>query len=79
MVYVYILQSTKVHEQYYIGITENLKRRFAEHNSKNHKYSQRLQPWIIKNYFAFKDSEKAQLFEIYLKTSSGRAFSKKHF
>jgi len=79
MTYVYILQSINFPDKHYVGITEDLKHRLKEHNSANHKYSQRFEPWTIKNYFAFKDTEKAYLFEKYLKTSSGRSFCKKHF
>lgn len=33
--------------------------------------------WKIKNYFAFDNKSKAEKFENYLKTQSGRAFCKK--
>jgi len=79
MRYVYILESVNFPETYYIGVTSDLKRRFKEHNSKNSQYSQRFQPWELKSYFAFKNSEKANSFEKYLKTSSGRSFCKNHF
>jgi len=79
MKYVYILQSVNFPNTYYVGITSDLKKRLEKHNSTNHKYSQRFRPWLIKNYFAFKDTEKAVLFERYLKTSSGRSFCKRHF
>jgi predicted GIY-YIG superfamily endonuclease len=60
-------------------VTDDLKRRFKEHNSSNHKYSKKFQPWTINCYFAFSDNNKANKFEKYLKTASGRAFCKKHY
>ncbi|MDR1684256.1 MAG: GIY-YIG nuclease family protein [Elusimicrobiota bacterium] len=79
MRYVYILESINFPNTFYIGATSDLKRRLAEHNSKEQKYTGRYQPWFIKCYFAFKNHTKANAFEKYLKTSSGRSFTKKHF
>jgi len=79
MKYVYILESIKFPGNYYVGLTSDLKKRFAQHNSENHAHSQKFQPWAIKNYFAFCNAERAKAFERYLKTSSGRSFTKKHF
>ena len=75
MKYVYILQSTKISEKFYIGLTSNLKQRFAEHNQDKSSHSSKYTPWKIKTYIAFDDDQKAFEFERYLKTSSGRAFS----
>jgi hypothetical protein len=36
-------------------------------------------PWALQTYFGFSDSAKADKFEQYLKSGSGRAFAKKHF
>lgn len=79
MRYVYILHSINFPDKYYIGITSDLRRRLSEHNTENHKYTQKFQPWEIKCYFAFKSCEKAVKFEKYLKTASGRSFCKRHF
>ena len=77
MKYVYIIQSTINPEKFYIGLTNDLKRRFAEHNQKKSVHSNKYAPWKIKTYIAFSDEQKAFEFERYLKTSSGRAFAKK--
>jgi putative endonuclease len=79
MKYVYILQSINFSEQYYIGCTNNLKRRISEHNSGNSIHTNKFKPWKIKNYFAFEDIEKADNFEKFLKSGNGRVFCKKHF
>jgi hypothetical protein len=42
-------------------------------------HTAKFRPWIVKNYFAFRDREKAYAFEKYLKSGSGRAFARRHF
>jgi putative endonuclease len=75
--YVYILKSEKAPSKFYIGRTEDLNSRLNEHNLGNVTYTSNLTPWKIKTYIAFTDEEKAVEFEKYLKSPSGRAFSKK--
>ena len=78
MYYIYILISQKDHEKYYVGITADLKRRLFEHNDLNYvSYSKRYAPWEMRTYIAFEDKRKAELFEVYLKSHSGKAFLKK--
>ena len=77
MYYVYNLQSKKDPDRYYVGITIDLKRRLNEHNSGQSTYTNKFRPWKIVSYIAFVDRHKAKNFELYLKTSSGRAFAKK--
>ena len=77
MKYVYILQSIKDPSKFYVGLTNNLKRRFLEHNNNTSVHSNKFAPWKIKTYVAFSDDEQASAFEKYLKTASGRAFSMK--
>lgn len=77
MKYVYILQSITSPERFYVGLTNDLKRRLAEHNQGKSIHSNKYIPWKIKTYIAFSDEQKAFEFERYLKTSSGRVFSKK--
>jgi predicted GIY-YIG superfamily endonuclease len=75
MIYVYILQSIKYPERFYTGSTNDLKRRFAEHNQEKSTHSSCYAPWRLKTYIAFSDEEQAFKFERYLKTASGRAFA----
>jgi predicted GIY-YIG superfamily endonuclease len=77
--YTYILQSEKDSESFYVGFTEDVKQRLAHHNTGAVPATKPYCPWRLKNYFAFDSEEKARAFERYLKSHSGRAFSKKHF
>lgn len=77
--YVYILQSLNYPEHYYVGYTTNLKNRLTDHNSGGTTSTSKYKPLKIKNAISFLEKEKALEFEKYLKSHSGRAFSKKHF
>ena len=76
MFYVYILQSEKDKSRY-IGVSTDLKRRIAEHNSGSAKYSNSKRPYKLIWYCAFLERIKAYDFEKYLKSSSGHAFKNK--
>lgn len=75
--FVYILSSLKDKKRTYVGITKNIKRRIEEHNEGKSRYTRSYKPWKIVNLVCFKNRFKAYKFEKYLKTSSGRAFTKK--
>ena len=77
MYYTYILKEVSKHH-FYIGITNNLKRRTDEHKA-NLNISTRGRKWELYCYFAFKERLMAENFEKYLKSGSGRSFTKKHF
>lgn len=77
--YIYLLKSTKNPQKKYIGITSNLKKRLKEHNSRKSHHTSRFAPWKLLTAIYFEDEKKAEKFEIYLKSGSGHAFSKKHF
>ena len=79
MAYVYILQSVDLSERFYVGVTHDLRSRLKSHNAGEVFHTAKFRPWIIKNYFAFQDAEKARAFEKYLKSGSGRAFARRHF
>lgn len=74
--YVYIL---KCKNGFYIGCTNNLKDRIKRHNNREVIATKDKLPISLINYFAFTDKYKAYEFERYLKTGSGRTFTKKHF
>ena len=76
---VYILQSTRNPNRHYVGVCGNLRSRLAEHNSGECKTTAGGGPWRLETAVYFRDSKKATAFERYLKTGSGRAFSKGHF
>jgi predicted GIY-YIG superfamily endonuclease len=80
MWYVYILKSDSHPNKFYTGFTEDLKRRFSEHNAQgNSGHTAKYQPWKLHMYLAFSDKESAQNFETYLKTQAGRRFQKLRF
>jgi putative endonuclease len=79
MHYVYILQSLTTPTQHYIGTTNNLKRRFQEHNRGDSPHTATHRPWKLTTYLAFEEKEKADAFEYYLKTHAGRRFQIRHF
>ena len=77
MWYVYIIRSVDTPKQEYIGMTADLRRRITEHNSGKSYHTSKYAPWKLMWYCAFDDKHKAIAFETYLKSHSGRAFTKK--
>ncbi|HTI72364.1 MAG TPA: GIY-YIG nuclease family protein [Candidatus Limnocylindria bacterium] len=77
--YVYRLQSISFPDQVYTGFTEDLQQRLAQHNAGRVPHTSKFTPWEIKNAIAFREREKANAFERYLKSGSRRAFAKRHF
>ena len=76
MWYVCIIRSIDFPEQEYIGATADLKRRLPEHNAGKSTHTAKFKPWELVWYCAFRDKHKALAFEKYLKSHSGRAFTK---
>jgi len=76
MYHVYILRSLKSNILYY-GYTEDLRKRFKEHNSSKSKFTKGHLPWKLVFYCAFADKQRAKDFELYLKSGSGKAFAYK--
>ncbi len=76
MYYCYILQSLK-DKSYYIGSTQDLKKRIDKHNHKEVTYSSTKAPFELVWYSAFLTKQKAVDFEMYLKSGSGFAFRNK--
>jgi predicted GIY-YIG superfamily endonuclease len=79
MFYVYLLKSIDFPDKTYIGFTEDLKARLRAHNAGESKHTAKFTPWMLVSYHAFIDKRKAQEFEYYLKTGSGKAFAAKRF
>jgi putative endonuclease len=76
MTYVYILQSDDgLH--FYSGTTKDLRERLGKHNAGYVPHTAKFRPWRLKTYLAFSEADQAWAFERYLKTASGRAFSRK--
>ncbi len=79
MFYVYMLRSINFPDKTYVGFSENLKARMRAHNAGESKHTAKFAPWQLISYHAFADKRKAQEFEYYLKTGSGKAFASKRF
>jgi predicted GIY-YIG superfamily endonuclease len=77
MYYVYLLVSQVDSNQIYIGHTNNLSARLAQHNDGKSNHTSKFKPWKIKMYLAFDAEAKAVAFEQYLKTGSGKTFVKR--
>jgi predicted GIY-YIG superfamily endonuclease len=76
MYYTYILQSQK-DRTFYVGVTDDLRKRIREHNSGKTRYTSSRMPYELIWYCAFMDKKRAYDFEKYLKSGSGNAFFKK--
>lgn len=77
--YVYILQSISSPNQYYTGCAHNLKERLEKHNAGSVFHTSKYVPWKFLIFVGFEDHQKADAFEQYLKSGSGREFAKRHF
>ncbi len=78
MKYVYIIQSIAFPEKRYVGRTKDFERRLEEHNAGRSKHTSKFYPWKAKVLIRFEDDSLADAFEQYLKSPSGRGFTKKH-
>lgn len=72
MHYTYILRSQK-DQKLYIGHTDNLKRRLAEHNSGLEQSTKSRRPFELIFYEAFKNQYDAIRRERYFKTARGKS------
>jgi putative endonuclease len=77
MHYVYMLKSINFSDQTYTGLTRDLNRRLQAHNAGESKHTAKYAPWRLITYLAFEEKRKAEEFEHYLKSGSGRAFARK--
>jgi len=74
--YTYILFSLKT-STFYAGSTDNLERRFKEHQSGQVNSTKHKRPLVLIYYEAIPDHKRAQVRERYFKTSWGKRFLKK--
>ncbi|MEP7162681.1 MAG: GIY-YIG nuclease family protein [Candidatus Moraniibacteriota bacterium] len=75
----YYVYSLKCKDGYYIGCTDNLKERLERHQNGHVPATKNRLPIVLEFYCAIGDKYKAFEFERYLKSGSGRAFTRKHF
>lgn len=76
MFYVYCLESEKFDELYF-GYTNNLKKRFKEHNQGLNFSTKRYKPWKVIYYEACVDEDDAKRREKYFKTTQGNRLLKR--
>ena len=76
--YVYILVSESDADRHYVGCTTDLPGRLALHNEGKVSHTAKHKPWPVEMAAAFRCQEKAFAFERYLKSGSGRTFSRRH-
>ena len=74
--YVYVLQSRK-HKKLYVGYTDDLKKRFQEHNRRLNTSTKPFSPWQLIHYEAYRHEKDAKRREKYLKTSQGSRLLKR--
>ncbi len=73
--YVYVLKSLQK-DFIYTGKTENLKRRFKEHNNKEELSTKAFTPFDLAYYEAYRNPKDADKREQYFKTTKGKAVLK---
>jgi len=69
--YVYVLRST-IKEHYYVGFTQDLNKRIAEHNNGSSFSTRPHAPWELIYYEAHLNKEDASRREKCLKTTAGK-------
>jgi putative endonuclease len=79
MHYVYLIESVREPHEIYLGRTEDLRARLADHNAGRSVHTAKFRLWNLVQYHAFAEQRQAVEFERYLKSGSGRAFRKRHF
>jgi putative endonuclease len=73
MYYVYLLQSCKDPSRRYIGFTEDLRTRIADHNEGKNPSTSPFRPWHLQTYLAFSSKKQALSFEKHIKSGSGQS------
>ena len=77
--FVYVLKSANPKDHYYIGLTSDVRARLADHNAGRCPHTARYRAWHLHVTIELPDEQRAVDFERYLKSGSGRAFTKRHF
>jgi len=75
---VYLIQSTSNPSRHYVGLTADVGRRLASHNNGESPQTSKYRPWRLVARIQFLDEHRAQAFEKYLKSGSGRQFLERH-
>lgn len=75
MKYVYVLKSRK-NGKIYTGSTNNLRKRFKEHNDGKSNWTKKGMPWKLIYYEACLNEEDVRSRELYLKSGTGKRYLK---
>ena len=75
MYHVYILYSSII-DKYYVGYTNNIRRRLYEHNRKKRKYTDVGIPWDLVYLETFEDKKDAIKREKYIKSRKSKKYIK---
>ena len=78
MFYVYVLRSLK-NNRFYVGSTDDVQRRFLEHNSGQSKYTKSTRPFQLLYTEIFSTRREAVKREMALKSGQGRQWLKQRF
>ena len=70
--YVYVLKSLRDINWIYVGYTEDLKKRFKEHNKGDTPSTSKCKPFELIHYEAYRNVKDAKRRELYLKTTRGK-------
>jgi predicted GIY-YIG superfamily endonuclease len=77
--FVYLIRSDSDSNRHYVGVTGNPEERLRWHNEGPGGHTVDHRPWSFVVVIEFPTECEALRFERYLKSGSGRAFSKRHF
>jgi len=73
MYYTYVLKSKKS-ERLYTGSTNDLRKRFNQHNTGKSSYTKKYAPYTLIYYEACKNEQDARSRELYLKSGMGKRY-----
>lgn len=79
MYYVYHLIGIEDPSRHYTGLIKSVRNRVLQYHEGLVMATSANRPWNLEVAIAFKSRVKAVAFEAYLKSHSGRSFSKRHF
>jgi predicted GIY-YIG superfamily endonuclease len=77
--FVYILRSDADPSRHYVGLTSDVCMRLGWHNNGPCGHTVHHRPWSVVVSMEFPTEQLARRFEKYLKSGSGRTFTKRHF
>lgn len=76
--FVYVLKNESDPPRYYTGLTSNVAKRLAQHNTDDSHHTSTHGPWHVDVVIEFTDESRAVKLERYLKSGSGVAFAQRH-